>query len=578
MTGQAAKPANPTIWCQKCGYVLDGLSENRCPECGREFDPAKRRTFRRRPMRTKWFFLGRLALGIAGLTPILATAILVLLWRPIFDQRAWREIDAWTDGTDFRPYRSSRSGRSRSRGPVGMAGGWRGHLARLIRLYETGPTTDAMVTKFDEEGISRLAGLKALEKLTLDECLLSEAAFGHLQRLSRLRALSIRHTTFTEPDAGLAKLGGLKSLRDLRIYDACITDDGLAHLKDIPSLEVVQLSPMSPCAEASPKNPRPRIRLGVSSGPQQIRAPWGFCGNPKQCTGITGEGLAHLAELPNLRELIISNPVVSDRNLSRLGRPPQLKRIAIQSDLLSDAGLVHLSKITSLESIVLKGQFLKIHGTGIRHLVKLPNLKDLTIRFSSFVPPDGPGWPPNLAYLADLRKLEKLDINHMTNPVMAQLADHDTIKELHLHPYEIDQELLSSIARLSKLTDLDLSFCRIEREGFAHLAKLQGLETLDLESTTINHKGLSYIGRIASLKRLNLRTTGFADAGMKHLAGLKNLEWLNLSLTRITDASIPALLRLPRLEILYSNATHISSEGLKKLRSKPNLRVGPPRY
>jgi hypothetical protein len=27
------------MWCKQCGYPLDGLSEARCPECGREFDP-----------------------------------------------------------------------------------------------------------------------------------------------------------------------------------------------------------------------------------------------------------------------------------------------------------------------------------------------------------------------------------------------------------------------------------------------------------------------------------------------------------------------------------------------------------
>lgn len=27
------------MYCRKCRYPLDGLSENRCPECGRAFDP-----------------------------------------------------------------------------------------------------------------------------------------------------------------------------------------------------------------------------------------------------------------------------------------------------------------------------------------------------------------------------------------------------------------------------------------------------------------------------------------------------------------------------------------------------------
>jgi hypothetical protein len=31
--------------CLDCGYILDGLPENRCPECGKPFDPNDARTF-----------------------------------------------------------------------------------------------------------------------------------------------------------------------------------------------------------------------------------------------------------------------------------------------------------------------------------------------------------------------------------------------------------------------------------------------------------------------------------------------------------------------------------------------------
>ncbi len=37
------------MYCRKCGYVLDGLREQRCPECGRDCDPADRRTYRTKP-------------------------------------------------------------------------------------------------------------------------------------------------------------------------------------------------------------------------------------------------------------------------------------------------------------------------------------------------------------------------------------------------------------------------------------------------------------------------------------------------------------------------------------------------
>lgn len=32
-------PDGRHIRCQHCGYTLTGLLENKCPECGRRFDP-----------------------------------------------------------------------------------------------------------------------------------------------------------------------------------------------------------------------------------------------------------------------------------------------------------------------------------------------------------------------------------------------------------------------------------------------------------------------------------------------------------------------------------------------------------
>ncbi len=36
-----------TMYCLNCGYVLDGLPEDRCPECGTAFDPTDSSTVHR---------------------------------------------------------------------------------------------------------------------------------------------------------------------------------------------------------------------------------------------------------------------------------------------------------------------------------------------------------------------------------------------------------------------------------------------------------------------------------------------------------------------------------------------------
>jgi Kef-type K+ transport system membrane component KefB len=37
------------MFCRQCLYVLDGLPANRCPECGREFDPSHPETYLLQP-------------------------------------------------------------------------------------------------------------------------------------------------------------------------------------------------------------------------------------------------------------------------------------------------------------------------------------------------------------------------------------------------------------------------------------------------------------------------------------------------------------------------------------------------
>ena len=63
-----ALPPNPTRWCLRCQYPLNAVTDNRCPECGKGFDPDDPATFITDPVGRKlnkyapWIFVGAIAL------------------------------------------------------------------------------------------------------------------------------------------------------------------------------------------------------------------------------------------------------------------------------------------------------------------------------------------------------------------------------------------------------------------------------------------------------------------------------------------------------------------------------------
>lgn len=48
--------SHPVKQCLRCSYLLEGLPENRCPECGQPFDPADPSTWKNEGIeqRNRW--------------------------------------------------------------------------------------------------------------------------------------------------------------------------------------------------------------------------------------------------------------------------------------------------------------------------------------------------------------------------------------------------------------------------------------------------------------------------------------------------------------------------------------------
>lgn len=77
--------------CLGCGYNLDHLPENRCPECGRLFDPDDVRSFGPRETIGGSCANGRSFLGAA----VLASP---LLWASVYSYPYWSLAAILTDG------------------------------------------------------------------------------------------------------------------------------------------------------------------------------------------------------------------------------------------------------------------------------------------------------------------------------------------------------------------------------------------------------------------------------------------------------------------------------------------------
>ncbi len=92
MTESGTSEWEPTKHCLECSYVLDGLSEERCPECGRPFDPDDPDTFRQ-PKPKLALHLTPLLLGWMGVGFYIAWAFVLESLGSRAKDRFWMTLD-----------------------------------------------------------------------------------------------------------------------------------------------------------------------------------------------------------------------------------------------------------------------------------------------------------------------------------------------------------------------------------------------------------------------------------------------------------------------------------------------------
>jgi Leucine-rich repeat (LRR) protein len=145
-------------------------------------------------------------------------------------------------------------------------------------------------------------------------------------------------------------------LRRLSLEGCPVSGRGLAHLKAVPEL-AQSLADLSLArtqfsdAHTGILRAFPNLRrLDVSGCP------------------VRGPGLTTLKELPELRELILACPTLTDLFAEELGGLRRVERLSLAGSSLTDAGLKHLGGLAQLRDLDLRGT--KVTAEGVAALRK----------------------------------------------------------------------------------------------------------------------------------------------------------------------------------------------------------------
>ena len=239
----------PQCYCRGCGYSLAGLEANRCPECGRTFDPADRRTFDlnsdRHSTRRK---LRRLVILLIGLECIVVLPLSVLQWQRQAEERAV----AYVTGRGGVVLRT----------PIGPHWlqtflGSRAYLLDRVDTVDFRLSTATPDTPLDlkrlypltqlrflrlgydmrTQDVAALTGFNRLEWLDISSCHIDDDALRQIAAIRHLRRLELGSDLV---GGGLVYLRAATSLKSIQFNTALGL--WLRALRSVPNLDELQFS------------------------------------------------------------------------------------------------------------------------------------------------------------------------------------------------------------------------------------------------------------------------------------------------------------------------------------------------
>ncbi len=394
-----------------------------------------------------------------------------------------------------------------------------------------------------DEGLIALADLERLEVLYLQRRKLGPVSMGYVGNVKSLRELNLNHSYVT--DDGVEALSGLKSVETLRMFASVITDEGVAHLAKLTSLRHLTFS-------GAKVTDAGLAHLSVLGNLRELKV--------SRMPHMTDEGLKHVAGITSLKSLSLpsSSQITSD-GLKHLETLNNLRSLSIPGTLADEVGMAHVAKLPNLRELHITGRDCGDRVTGLAELAAAKNLTSLSV---------SPYWfgDQHAAQLVAVDSLEEMDLRDckITDEGMKSLGELPNLRVLSLQDANITDVGLAHLAGLP-IEELDLWGTGITGAGLAHLSGMPGMRVLDLGLCEgVTDAGLAHLSGMKDLEKLDLQETSITDAGLVHLSGLVNLRELDLGYTGITDAGLIHLMNFKAPRHIWTGKG-VSKEGDQKL-------------
>jgi internalin A len=289
---------------------------------------------------------------------------------------------------------------------------------------------------------------------------------------------------------------------------------------------------------------------------------------------ITGEGLAKLSQLGNLRRLTVTSRV-SDADVSGLYKCQRLEHLDLADSTLTVPGALDLLRqLPQLRLLKFPEGELKAHELIVQG--SLPAM--------------------SIGQLAQIPRIESLQAE-LSYQALRHLGQIQQLQVLSVSGPEISDSALMYLWPLPKLARLDVTRTQVTPAGaLACLPNMPALLKLSFPHGEFRMKGdgqacevdltgdlpttvFEQLGCLAHCEKLNLDGAHFAPGALGHLRRLSVLREIRLNGSSIGDDDLLSLIELPgllRLDIERTNVTLEAVLQFARQRSATGIRLSVP--